>query len=157
MPCAIDYRKYPVLFVDDEPDLVDTLRLSYERDFTVLGATSGEEALAIVAEEPVAVLVTDQRMPGASGLEVVARAHEIRPALVAMVLTGYMEVEALIAAVDRGAIHRYLLKPWDSRELRIALRIAIEKVHLMQQNSRLVEENERLTAELRRARERVTQ
>jgi DNA-binding NtrC family response regulator len=153
MRYAIDYREYPVLFVDDESDLVETLRLNYERDFTVLGATSGEEALAVVSGEPVAVLVTDQRMPGMSGLEVIARAREVRPALVPIILTGYTEVEALVDAVNRGDIHRYIFKPWDSRELRIALCIAIEKSYLVQENARLSRENQQLVAELRRTRE----
>jgi DNA-binding NtrC family response regulator len=154
MRYAIDYREYPVLFVDDESDIVETLRLSYERDFTVLGATSGQEALAVVAGEPVAVLVTDQRMPGMSGLEVIARAREVRPALVPIILTGYTEVEALVDAVNRGDIHRYIFKPWDSHELRIALCIAIEKSYLVQENGRLSQENQQLVAELRRTRER---
>jgi DNA-binding NtrC family response regulator len=153
MHYAIDYREYPVLFVDDESDLVETLRLNYERDFTVLSATSGEEALAVVSGEPVAVLVTDQRMPGMSGLEVIARAREVRPALVPIILTGYTEVEALVDAVNRGDIHRYIFKPWDSRELRIALCIAIEKSYLVQENARLSRENQQLVAELRRTRE----
>ncbi len=123
----IDYLKYPILFVDDEPDLVTTLTLGYERDFTVLGATSGREALAVVADQPIAVLVSDQRMPEMTGLEVVARARQLRPALVPMILTGYTEVEALARAVERGDIHGYLLKPWDSRAMRLALRGAIEK------------------------------
>jgi DNA-binding NtrC family response regulator len=129
MSSALDYRRFPVLFVDDEVEIVETLRFSYEREFTVLGATSGEEALAIVAREPVAVLVTDQRMPGMSGLDVVARARTIRPALVPMILTGYTELETLTEAVSRGAVERYILKPWDTQELRLAVRHAIEKWH----------------------------
>ena len=152
---TIDYREYPVLFVDDEPEIVETLRLSYERDFTVLGVTSGEEALAVVAGEPVAVLVTDQRMPGMSGLEVIARALELRPTLVPMILTGYTEIEVLVDAVNRGDVDRYILKPWDTSELRLAMRSAIEKFHLARENTRLWQENQRLIAELRRAREWV--
>jgi DNA-binding NtrC family response regulator len=129
MSSALDYRRFPVLFVDDEAEIVETLRFSYEREFAVHGATSGEEALAIVAREPVAVLVSDQRMPGMSGLEVVAHARAIRPTLVPMILTGYTDLEALTAAVSRGDVERYILKPWNTQELRLAVRQAIDKWH----------------------------
>ncbi len=152
----IDYRAYPILFVDDEPDIVETLKLSHEREFTVLGATSGDEALAMLAREPVAVLVSDQRMPGMCGLELIARAREISPDLVAMIVTGYMEVDALVEAVERREIHRYVMKPWEGRELRVTLRIAIEKAHLLRENGRLARENEQLSARLRRLTEGAT-
>jgi DNA-binding NtrC family response regulator len=146
----ISYREYPILVVDDEPDVVATIELNLEPEFSVHAAGSGDEALAILARDPIAVLVTDQRMPGMSGLELVARALEIRPAVVALVLTGYVEVDALDAAVDRGELHRYLLKPWDGRDLRMSLRIAVEKAHLLRENLRLRGENRRLAGELER-------
>ncbi len=154
---SIDYRAYPVLFVDDEPDIVETFRLSFEDDFTVLGATSGSDALATVAREPVAVLVSDQRMPEMSGLEVIKAALAIRPDIVPIILTGYTDLESLMSAINLGRIYRYIPKPWDTRELRLTVSRAIEAFHLGRENVRLAGENARLMVELQRANDRLAQ
>jgi DNA-binding NtrC family response regulator len=151
----LDYKAYPVLFVDDEKDIIETFRLSYDDDFTVLAATSGSEALAILAEQPVAVLVADQRMPEMSGLDVIRHALALRPGLIPIILTGYTDLEALVDAINLGRVYRYISKPWDSRELRMALTRAIEAYHLAGDNARLAEENARLVEELRQANERL--
>ena len=81
----IDYLAYPVLIVDDEPDIIETFRFSFRADFTVFSATGGRAALEIVAAKPIAVLVADQRMPEMHGLEVIRRALEIRPTIVPII------------------------------------------------------------------------
>ncbi len=151
----LDYKTYPVLFVDDEQPLIDTLRLNYEQHFTVLSATGGSRALELVASEPVAVLVVDQRMPEMSGVEVIKRALDVKPDLIPIILTGYTDVETLIDAINLGRIYRYIPKPFDSRELRMALRSAIETFHLTRENVRLADENGRLVEDLRAANERL--
>jgi two-component system response regulator HupR/HoxA len=155
MTSTLDYKAYPVLFVDDEQPLIETLRLNYERDFTFLAASGGRQALDIVAGEPVAVLVTDQRMPEMSGLEVIQRALALKPELIPIILTGYTDIETLVGAINLGRIHRYIPKPFDSRELRSALESAIETFHLTRENVRLAEDNERLIRELATANERL--
>jgi DNA-binding NtrC family response regulator len=155
MSGELDYKQYPVLFVDDEQPLIETLRLNYEQDFTVLAATGGSEALAIVAREPVAVLIVDQRMPEMSGLEVIRRALDVKPDLIPIILTGYTDVETLVGAVNLGRIYRYIPKPFDSRELRMALQSAIEAFHLTCENVRLAQDNLRLLEDLRAANERL--
>jgi DNA-binding NtrC family response regulator len=156
MPDALDYRRYPILFLDDEQALVETLRLNYEADFTVFSATAGSRALEVLASEPIAVLVTDQRMPEMSGLEVIQRALDLRPDLIPIVLTGYTDVETLVSAINLGRIYRYIPKPFDSRELRRALESAIETFHLTRENVRLSQDNARLLQELQAANERLT-
>src|SRR5262249_27560497 len=146
---------YPVLFVDDEQPLIETLRLNYDRDFTFLAADRGPRALEIIASEPVAVLVTDQRMPEMSGLEVIQRALEFKPDLIPILLTGYTDIETLVGAINLGRIHRYIPKPFDSRELRMALESAIRTFHLTRENVRLAEDNERLIEALQAANERL--
>jgi two-component system response regulator HupR/HoxA len=153
----IDYRAFPVLVVDDEPDIVETFRFSFRKDFTVLSATSGRVALDIIAAEPVAVLVVDQRMPEMHGLEVIQRALELRPTIVPIILTGYTDLEALVSAINLGRIYRYLRKPWDRAELRAAIRQAIDAYELTDRNARLMAENARLVAELARANEQLAQ
>jgi two-component system response regulator HupR/HoxA len=155
-PTDIDLKSYPVLFVDDEPDIVETFRFNFEDEFTVLGATSGSEALAVIAHEPVAVLVSDQRMPEMDGLEVIRRALDLRPDVVPIILTGYTDVDALVSAINLGHIYRYIAKPWDRRELRMTITRAIERHHLTAENGRLASENARLLVELQRTNERLT-
>jgi len=155
MSGELDYKNYPVLFVDDEQPLIETLRLNYEPDFTILAATSGREALEVVATEPVAILVVDQRMPEMSGIEVIQRALDIKPNLIPIILTGYTDVETLVGALNLGRIFRYIPKPFDSRELRRALHSAIEAFHLTRENVRLAQDNLLLLEDLKVANERL--
>jgi two-component system response regulator HupR/HoxA len=152
---AIDLRQYPVLVVDDETAIVKTFELNYARDFTILGTSSPAEALRLVEEQPVAVLVTDQRMPEMAGTELIQRALDLRPGLVPIILTGFADVEALVKAVNLRRVYRYVAKPWDRNELRETVAGAIEMFHVVRQNARLAEENGRLVAELERANEQL--
>jgi two-component system response regulator HupR/HoxA len=154
---SFDYKAYPVLFVDDEADIVETFRLGYDDTLTVLGATSAREALDVVDREPVAVLVADQRMPEMAGIELIRRALERRPDLVPIILTGYTDPDALIEAINLRSIYRYVAKPWDPRELGLTLRRAIEVFHLARENARLTDDNARLVGELQRRNERLEQ
>lgn len=153
----INYKAYPILVVDDERAIIETFRLNFDDEFNVLGALDGEQALALVRAEPVAVLVADQRMPRMHGAEVIREALAIRPAILPIVLTGYTDFEALVRAVNVGRIFRYIAKPWDPAELEHALRRAIESAHLARENAHLTIENERLVAELRRANTQLSQ
>jgi len=125
-----DPRKYPILYVDDEPE--NLLALSYALDarFDVMTAKSGQEALEILARLPIAVLLCDQRMPGMTGVELCRRARELRPDTTRMLLTAYSDVNAVIAAINQGQVSRFLLKPWRKEELEQVLESAIEIAHL---------------------------
>ncbi|MDX5410762.1 MAG: response regulator, partial [Thauera sp.] len=92
--------------------------------YRVLTAASGEEALALLAEHEVGVILADQRMPGMSGTEVLARARQMYPKAVRMVLAGNTGVDSITEAVNRGELFRILLKPWDETELLDAIRQA---------------------------------
>src|SRR5262245_34403031 len=105
---TFDQRGYPVLVVDDDPDIVLTFEFNFAEDFTVIGATSGSEALEIVRSRPVGVLVCDQRMPDLHGAEVIRQATELRADLVPIVLTGFTDYQALVRAVNSGRIFRYV-------------------------------------------------
>jgi two-component system, NtrC family, response regulator HupR/HoxA len=147
--------RYPVLVVDDEPDILDVFALNYDRDFELRTARSGQEALAVLDREPIAVLVTDQRMPVMTGIELIGRARAVRPDVVPIVLTGYTDVEALVAAVNLNCIRRYVAKPFDVADMREAIRQALEAYHLARENARLAAENARLVADLAHANERL--
>jgi DNA-binding NtrC family response regulator len=147
----VDYRQFPVLVVDDEPDILRSFTFNYGDDFSVLTAESGARGLELLEAYEPAVIVADQRMPAMSGTEFLERSMTLRPDAVRIILTGYTDIEAIIRAINTSRIYRYVTKPWDSEELRLALRRAIEVFHLARENARLVEElhraNERLAAE----------
>jgi DNA-binding NtrC family response regulator len=139
------------LVVDDEPDILRAFELSYGDDFRILTANAGVQALDVLRAEDVSVIVSDQRMPSMDGSEFLERSMAVRPNAVRIVLTGYTDIDALVRAVNRSRIYRYLAKPWDDEEMRAALTRAIELFQLTRENERLVEElrraNERLAAE----------
>ena len=107
-----------LLLVDDEPGILASLsRLLRRENYRILTAASCEEALQQLAEHQVGVIIIDQRMPGMSGTELLARARSMHPKTVRMVLSGYTAVDSLTDAINRGEIYKLLTKPWDDAEL----------------------------------------
>lgn len=138
-----------VLFVDDEENVLRSLsRLFLDEPFVLLTAGSGQKGLEVLKEHDVAVIVSDQRMPGMSGAEFLARSREIRPDAVRMVLTGYADVSAAMDAINRGGAFRYITKPWNDEDLVHAVHDAIERYRLAAENRRLtaltIRQNEEL-------------
>jgi two-component system response regulator HupR/HoxA len=148
---AVDYRAFPVLVVDDEPDILTSFRVAFRDEFDVACAGSGPEGLRMMQERPVAVAVVDQRMQEMTGTEFLARSADVCADAVRIILTGYSDIGQLIDAVNTCRIYRYVTKPWDHQEMRITLRRAIERYRLERENARLVDElraaNERLAQE----------
>ncbi|HNH24651.1 MAG TPA: response regulator, partial [Accumulibacter sp.] len=103
-----------VLLVDDEPNVLAALRRLLRRDgYRVLTAESAETALVTLARETVHVIVSDQRMPSMDGIEFFSRIRILHPETVRLVLSGIAEVGVLTDAINKGAIYKYLNKPWD--------------------------------------------
>ncbi len=134
-----------LLFVDDEPDVLDLLRRTFPAadGYETLTAPGAEEALRILAARDVDLLVTDQRMPGMTGVELVERARQTRPDLCAILLTAYTEPRDIVAAINRGQVYRYVVKPWDKDDIRQTVRGALEHVMLRRERGRLQDEAER--------------
>ena len=126
-----------VLVVDDEPRSLETLRRTLEEKFEVFTAGSAEEAEAIMAREFVHVVLSDQRMPGTSGVELLRRIRAQWPDTVRLILSGYTEAEDIIAGINEAGIWQYLLKPWHPDQLVLTLRGAVEVWRLQQENQRL--------------------
>jgi DNA-binding NtrC family response regulator len=103
-------------------------------------ANSGDEALALAKQHDIAVIVTDQRMPKMTGLELLKAARELRPDATGIIVTAFTDVDVLIEAINLGRIYRYVTKPWDSKELRGILTHAIERFELRRENLRLQEQ-----------------
>jgi two-component system, NtrC family, response regulator HupR/HoxA len=140
-----------ILIVDDEPRVLDALEAILAAEFRVLRATHGEEALARLAAEPeVAVIVTDHRMPGMTGVELLRRSQEHTPDAVRIVLTAYTDVDSLMDAINTGRIYHFVPKPWDAHELLLVVRRAVERWRLARENERLRDELELAYNALRR-------
>ena len=126
----IEYRDYPVLVVDDEEENILAFQLNFRHDFTVDAATSGAEALERLKERTYAVVVTDQRMPGMSGVELLEQTVDAYPHLIRIIVTGYTDNQSLIDAINMGRIYKYVTKPWSRDEMAVTIKRAIETYSL---------------------------
>ncbi len=130
-----------LLLVDDEVNMVSSLkRLLRRDDYHILTAYSGAEGLAILAEHPVDVILSDQRMPGMTGVEFLSIAKTRFPRTVRLVLSGYTELQSVTDAVNEGAIYKFLTKPWDDDKLRGHIQEAFHRKELADDNRRLARE-----------------
>ena len=126
-----------VLVVDDELRSLETLRRTLEEDFTVFTALSAEEGELIMGREFVHIVLSDQRMPGTSGVEFLRRVRAQWPETVRLILSGYTDAEDIIAGINEAGIWQYLLKPWHPDQLLLTLKSAAELWRLQQENQRL--------------------
>jgi DNA-binding NtrC family response regulator len=109
--------KHALLLVDDEPEILFSLKGLLRREFELYTAESGEEALKILEEHPIHVVMTDQRMPGMTGVELMGRVRTEHPEAIRIVFTGYADIKAVIEAINNGGLFRYITKPWDPDDL----------------------------------------
>jgi diguanylate cyclase (GGDEF)-like protein/PAS domain S-box-containing protein len=137
-----------VLVVDDEPEVVASVRRQLRREFRVLTANDANEALELLGRESVQVIVSDQRMPEISGVELLAEVRERFPKTTRIMLTGYADLKAVIGSVNSGQIFRYITKPWNPDEIRSIVQDAGERSRLLTENERLIEELKRANQEL---------
>lgn len=128
-----------ILFVDDDPANVVVFEATFEGDFPLLTAHGAEEALVKLRSEEVGVLITDQRMPGMTGVELLERVHEEFPDVVRVLITAYSDLGAAVAAINQGHVHRYMRKPWVPEELKAVLRESLE-IFRMSQKVRMLEQ-----------------
>ena len=148
---AGDARPYSILIVDDEPAILESLELTLAGEYRVLTAQTGEDGLALLDKEDVALVIADQVMPAMTGVEFLEKVIERNPRAVRMMLTGYADMSALTRAINEGRIYRYIPKPWEPDELRLNVKRALEAYELAWENTQLAgalaEANERLRAE----------
>jgi two-component system, NtrC family, response regulator HupR/HoxA len=143
-------KRHAVLVVDDEPANLQKLKRTFWEDFEVIEASDGAAALRVLEKRKVAAIITDQRMPGMSGVELLEKSLALRPEAIRIILTGYTDVEDLMDAINQGHVHRYITKPWDPFTLTETVRRELERWELKR-------ENERLAGELQAANERLAQ
>jgi signal transduction histidine kinase len=135
--------KHPLLIVDDEPEVLASLRSMFRRDYKVFAAERPEAALEILrCGEPVHVVISDQRMPGMTGTEFLARVRTDFPDVIRLMMTGYADIDSVIGAINEGNVYRYIGKPWDPTELASVVKQASEQYELMDERRRLLRELE---------------
>jgi len=110
-------NKATLLFVDDEERVLRSLEVLFKQRFRVLSTTDGNQAVEIVKRERVHVIVSDQRMPLMTGVELLRRMRDVSPSSMRLLLTGYSDLEAIVNSVNEGEIFRYLSKPWSAKEI----------------------------------------
>jgi two-component system response regulator HupR/HoxA len=141
-------QRHQLLLVDDEIANLQKLQRTFMDRYVVHPAQSVDEAFKLLRSHPIDAIITDQKMPDMTGIEFLEASQKEYPNLVRIVLTGFTDVDDLITAINSGKVHKYLTKPWEPDDLRIAVQEALEKLELQR-------ENERLAAELKLANERL--
>jgi two-component system probable response regulator PhcQ len=128
MENSYDYKKFAVLYVDDEDRSLTNFARAYSDNFRILTASSAQEGFKLFEQhaDEIGILMTDQRMPGEKGVWLLERARQSRPRVLRMLVTAFSDMDAAIAAVNEGAIYKYLNKPWDPVQLEMTLRQGLE-------------------------------
>jgi cyclic di-GMP phosphodiesterase len=139
---------YKLLFVDDEMANVRLLERLFRHDYNCLTASSAEEALELLDQHEVAVVITDQRMPSMTGVELLKRSADLRPHMVRILLTGYTDLEALVEAVNCGLVYMYVSKPWNNDDLKLRVSRAVQHYETNKRQHLLVANNDRLNARI---------
>lgn len=136
---------YKLLFVDDEMPNIRLLERLFHAEYHCLTASTGEEAINLLDQHEVAVIITDQRMPQMTGIELLKRTADRRPHMVRILLTGYTDMEALVEAVNCGLVYMYVSKPWNNDDLKLRVSRAVELYENNKRQHSLSASNERLS------------
>jgi response regulator RpfG family c-di-GMP phosphodiesterase len=155
--------RHCVLIVDDEPDVCDSVQDLLRREFRVLKAHSAEEGYRIMQEEEVHIVMSDQRMPQMTGVELLSKLKARHPHAIRMLFTGFADLESVIAAINHGHIYQFLKKPWQPEALLAAVRqaaieydnlevLALEREQLLEEVKELNDRVSALEAEVKKLR-----
>lgn len=142
---------HKILVVDDEPANTRMLERLFRKDFDVVTAQSGAEGLEMLAVHDIALIVSDQRMPGMTGVEFLKRSAELRPNCVRLILTGYTDVSDLVDALNSNVVYKFVTKPWVADDLLQTVRRGLSHHETIKAQHRLTSENTRLRERLERA------
>ncbi|MCA9657488.1 MAG: response regulator [Myxococcales bacterium] len=118
-----------LLIVDDEKSIVTTLEESFRGLFRIYTATSGPDALKLFKENDIHLIVSDQRMPEMTGIELFSHIKEINPTTIRILLTGYADINAVIRGVNEGLLWKYVTKPWNAEDLKALVREGARKYY----------------------------
>src|SRR5580704_10103589 len=142
MSIETPYKKFAVLYVDDEEKSLKSFARAFGEEFWILTAPTAQEGFKLLEKhkDEIGLLMTDQRMPGEKGVWLLEQARQMRPHIVRVLATAYSDMDAVIAAVNTGAIYRYVSKPWDPPQLEITLKRGLEFFMVQQERDQLLKE-----------------
>ncbi len=139
---SYDYKKFAILYVDDEEKSLKYFARAFRDHFRIFTAHSAQEGLAVLEAhaDEIAILMTDQRMPGEKGTWLLEKARQLRPDMVRILATAYADMDAAIAAVNTGSIYKYITKPWDPPQLETTLKRGLEFFIVQRERDQLLSE-----------------
>lgn len=140
--------RHKILVVDDEPANLRLLARVLGDEYEILPADSGPRAIEILKENDVSLIITDQRMPNMSGVQLLEQSLNICPEAIKILLTGYSDVQSLIDAINAGRVYKYIAKPWDADELKITVKRALEAFELKRRNELLLKDLQQALVQL---------
>src|SRR5580765_1192505 len=142
MKSFYDYKKFAVLYVDDEEKSLKYFSRAFADQFRIFTAANAQDGLKILEEhkDDIGLLMTDQRMPGEKGIWLLEKARQLRPRMIRILATAYADMEAAIAAVNTGAIYKYVTKPWDPPQLETTLKRGLEFYMVQRERDHLLRE-----------------
>lgn len=128
---------FGVLYVDDEINNLNSFKAAFRRDFEIFVAQSARDGRKILDTNEIGVIITDQRMPGMTGIEFLESILTVYPDTIRILLTGFSDMNAVMDAINRGQVYKYLVKPWQNEELRLYIQNALEIYNLRKENKEL--------------------
>src|SRR5437660_1214285 len=137
-----DYKKHAILYVDDEEKSLKYFQRAFEGQFRIFTAANAQDGLKLLEQhkDNIGLLMTDQRMPGEKGVWLLEKARQLRPRIIRILATAYSDMDAAIAAVNTGAIYKYVTKPWDPPQLENTLKRGLEFFMVQNERDQLLRE-----------------
>src|SRR6267142_989400 len=142
MQSLYDYKKFAILYVDDEEKSLKNFVRAFEDQFRILTAANAQDGFKLLEQhaDDIGLIMTDQRMPGEKGVWLLEKARQLRPRVVRILATAFADMEAAIAAVNTGAIYKYVTKPWDPPQLENTLKRGLEFFMVQRERDQLLQE-----------------
>jgi two-component system probable response regulator PhcQ len=137
-----DYKKFAILYVDDEEKSLKNFTRAFGDSFRILTATNAQDGFALIEKhkDEIGVLMTDQRMPGEKGVWLLEKTRQLQPRIIRILVTAYTDMDAAVAAVNTGSIYKFIMKPWDPPQLDNNLRRALEFFLVQRERDQLLKE-----------------
>src|SRR5438067_8907294 len=142
MDSLYDYKKFAILYVDDEEKSLKNFVRAFQEEFRILTAVNAQDGFKLLEQhaDEIGLMMTDQRMPGEKGVWLLEKARQLRPRIVRILATAYADMDAAIAAVNTGAIYKYITKPWDPPQLDNTLKRGLEFFMVQRERDQLLME-----------------
>ncbi|MFY0652482.1 MAG: response regulator [Cyclobacteriaceae bacterium] len=147
-PTKVNKKLYTILYVDDEESNLRIFRMAFKRHYNVLTAPGGSEAIQMLRENDIQCIITDQKMPEMTGTELLEKVLPEFPDVIRMILTGFADIEAIVKAVNKCGIYKYITKPWDKGEMKLTIDKALETYELKSDKVKLIKELESINSTL---------